>query len=111
MPAWHRGPIALLGEACHAFSLWPGQGTSIALAAACFLGREIVRTRSIDAAFRWYEEHLMNAVARQRVIARRAANWLLPSTPAELALRNGALRLAALSGADRLVRTILEPLV
>jgi 2-polyprenyl-6-methoxyphenol hydroxylase-like FAD-dependent oxidoreductase len=111
MPAWHRGPIALLGEACHAFSLWPGQGTSIALAAACFLGREIVCTRSIDAAFRWYEEHLMNAVARQRVIARRAANWLLPSTPAELALRNGALRLAALSGADRLVRTILEPLV
>jgi len=111
MPAWHRGRIALLGEACHAFSLWPGQGTSIALAAAFSLGREIVRTRSIDAAFRWYEEHLMNAVARQRVIARRAANWLLPSTPTELALRNGALRLAALSGADRLVRTMLEPLV
>jgi len=111
MPAWHRGRIALLGEACHAFSLWPGQGTSIALAAAFFLGREIVRTHSIDAPFRWYEEHLTNTVARQRVIARRAANWLLPSTPAELALRNGALRLAALSGADRLVRTMLEPLV
>jgi len=111
MPAWHRGRIALLGEACHAFSLWPGQGTSIALAAAFILGREIVRTRSIEAAFRWYEEHLMNAVARQRVIARRAANWLLPSTRTELALRNGALRLAALSGADRLVRTMLEPLV
>jgi 2-polyprenyl-6-methoxyphenol hydroxylase-like FAD-dependent oxidoreductase len=111
MPAWHRGRIALLGEACHAFSLWPGQGTSIALAAAFFLGREMVRTRSIDAAFRWYEEHLMNAVAQQRAIARRAANWLLPSTPTELALRNGALRLAALSGADRLVRTMLDPLV
>ena len=111
MPAWHRGRIALLGEACHAFSLWPGQGTSIALAAAFFLGREMVRTRSIDAAFRWYEEHLMKAVARQRAIARRTANWLLPSTPTELALRNGALRLAALSGADRLVRTMLEPLI
>lgn len=111
MPAWHRGRIALLGEACHAFSLWPGQGTSIALAAAFLLGREIARPRSIDAAFGWYEEHLMNAVARQRIIARRAANWLLPSTSAELALRNGALRLAALSGADRLVRTMLEPLV
>jgi 2-polyprenyl-6-methoxyphenol hydroxylase-like FAD-dependent oxidoreductase len=111
MPAWHRGRIALLGEACHAFSLWPGQGTSIALAAAFSLGREIVRTHSIDAAFRWYEEHLMNAVARQRVIARRAAKWLLPSTATELALRNGALRLAALSGAHRLVRTMLEPLI
>jgi len=111
MPAWHRGRIALLGEACHAFSLWPGQGTSIALAAAFLLGREMVRTRSIDTAFRWYEEHLVNAAARQRVIARRAANWLLPDTPAELALRNGALRLAALSGAGRLVRTMLEPLV
>jgi len=53
----------------------------------------------------------MNAVARQRVIARRAAKWLLPSTATELALRNGALRLAALSGAHRLVRTMLEPLI
>jgi 2-polyprenyl-6-methoxyphenol hydroxylase-like FAD-dependent oxidoreductase len=111
MPAWHRGRIALLGEASHALSLWPGQGTSIALASAFFLGREIVRSRSIDAAFKSYEEHLMNAVARQRVIARRAANWLLPDTRAELALRNGALRLAAFSGAGRLVRTMLEPLV
>ncbi len=113
LPAWHRGRIALLGEACHAFSLWPGQGTSIALGAAFFLGREIVRTHSIDIneAFRWYEAHLMSAVTRQREIARRAANWLLPSTPTELALRNGALRLAAFSGAGRLVRTMLEPLI
>src|SRR3569833_2328607 len=42
LPAWHRGRIALLGEACHAFSLWPGQGTSIALAAALFFGRVFV---------------------------------------------------------------------
>jgi 2-polyprenyl-6-methoxyphenol hydroxylase-like FAD-dependent oxidoreductase len=111
MPAWHRGRIALLGEACHAFSLWPGQGTSIALAAAFALGREIVRARSFDVAFQWYEEQVTNAVARQRIVARRAANWLLPSTPTELALRNGALRLAALSGAHRLVRTMLDPLV
>ena len=110
-PAWHRGRIALLGEASHAFSLWPGQATSIALAAAFLLGREIVRTRSIDAALSWYEEHLMGAIARQRAMARRAASWLLPGTSTELALRNGALRLAALPGVDRLVRTMLEPLV
>lgn len=110
-PAWHRGRIALLGEASHAFSLWPGQATSIALAAAFLLGREIVRTRSIDSSFSWYEEHLLGALARQRAIARRAASWLLPGTSTELALRNGALRLAALPGVDRLVRTMLEPLV
>jgi 2-polyprenyl-6-methoxyphenol hydroxylase-like FAD-dependent oxidoreductase len=111
MPAWHRGRIALLGEASHAFSLWPGQGTSIALAAAFLLGREIGRSRSIDAAFNWYEEHLMGAIAQQRAIARRAASWLLPDTSAELALRNGALRLAALPGVDRFVRSMLRPLV
>jgi len=111
MPAWHRGRIALLGEACHAFSLWPGQGTSIALAAAHLLGRQIVRNRSIDAAFNWYEEHLMGAIAEQRAVARRAAGWLLPGTSAELAIRNGALRLAVLPGVDRFVRTMLEPLV
>jgi 2-polyprenyl-6-methoxyphenol hydroxylase-like FAD-dependent oxidoreductase len=110
-PAWHRGRIALLGEASHAFSLWPGQGTSIALAAAFSLGRELARTRSIDAAFGWYEEHLVGAIAQQRAIARRAASWLLPDTSAELALRNGALRLAALPGVGRLVRTMLEPIV
>jgi len=111
MPAWHRGRIALLGEACHAFSLWPGQGTSVALAAAYLLGRQIVRNRSIDAAFNWYEEHLMGAIAQQRAVARRAASWLLPGTSAELAIRNSALRLAALPGVDRFVRTMLEPLV
>jgi 2-polyprenyl-6-methoxyphenol hydroxylase-like FAD-dependent oxidoreductase len=108
-PAWHRGRIALLGEASHAFSLWPGQGTSVALAAAFSLGREIARTRSVDTAFTWYEKHLMGSIAQQRALARRAANWLLPGTRAELALRNGALRLAALPGVDRLVRTLLEP--
>ena len=111
MPAWHRGRIALLGEACHAFSLWPGQGTSVALAAAYLLGRQIVRNRSVDAAFNWYEEHLMDAIAQQRAVARRAASWLLPGTSAELAIRNSALRLAALPGVDRFVRTMLEPLV
>ena len=110
-PAWHRGRIALLGEASHAFSLWPGQGTSIALAAAFSLGRQIARTRSVDTALRWYEEHLVGAIAQQRAVAKRTASWLLPGTPAELALRNGALRLAALPGVDRLVRNMLEPLI
>jgi 2-polyprenyl-6-methoxyphenol hydroxylase-like FAD-dependent oxidoreductase len=111
MPAWHLGRIALLGEACHAFSLWPGQGTSTVLAAAFLLGREIVRTGAIEPAFEWYEQSLMGAIAQQRAVARRASNWLLPGTRTELVLRNSALRLAALPGVDRFVDTMLDPLV
>src|SRR5262249_43376121 len=54
LPTWHRGRIGLLGDACHAYSLLPGQGTSFTLAAATWLGTELTRAPSIEVAYSWY---------------------------------------------------------
>ncbi len=42
MAHWTRGRIALLGDACQAVSLLPGQGASLSLAAAYVLGEELI---------------------------------------------------------------------
>jgi 2-polyprenyl-6-methoxyphenol hydroxylase-like FAD-dependent oxidoreductase len=108
MQTWHRGRVALLGDACHAFSMLPGQGSSIAIAAAFCLGREIACSGSIKSAFDWYQERLMGEIASRRVAARRRAAWLVPATPTRLALRNGLLKLASLRRLRRLFWPILS---
>ena len=107
MPTWYRGRIALLGDACQAFSMLPGQGSSVAMAAAFRLGEEILRAPSVDVAFARYQSHLMGRMTDRRAAVRRAATWLVPETHAALAVRNGVLRLASVPGLDR----ILSPVV
>lgn len=107
LPCWYRGRIGLLGDACHAYSLLPGQGTSITLAAAAWLGTELTLAPSIDVAFAWYQSRLMGEVARRRVSTRRNVQWLVPGNHLDLTLRNGLLRLSAVPALNRLVRPVI----
>src|SRR5262249_9542687 len=107
MQRWHRGRVALLGDACHAFSMLPGQGSSIGIAAAFSLGQEIARSASIHAALNGYQQRLMGEIAARRAAARRRAAWLVPSTGTRLILRNGLLKLAAV----RRLRQLFWPLL
>jgi 2-polyprenyl-6-methoxyphenol hydroxylase-like FAD-dependent oxidoreductase len=60
MPAWHKGRIALVGDAAHCATLLSGRGTSLALTGAYFLAEELERAGGDHAtAFQQYE-------ARQR---------------------------------------------
>jgi 2-polyprenyl-6-methoxyphenol hydroxylase-like FAD-dependent oxidoreductase len=102
MQRWHRGRVALLGDACHAFSMLPGQGASIGIAAAYCLGQEIARSESIQAPFDWYQQRLMGEIASRRAAARRRAAWLVPATPMRLRLRNALLKLASIRRLRRL---------
>jgi 2-polyprenyl-6-methoxyphenol hydroxylase-like FAD-dependent oxidoreductase len=102
-PQWHRGRIGLLGDSCHAYSLLPGQGSSIALAAAFRLAQDLVQAPSVDIALGWYQIHLAGEMARRRAFTRRAAQWLIPASRTELALRNAMLRTASLPGVQRLL--------
>jgi 2-polyprenyl-6-methoxyphenol hydroxylase-like FAD-dependent oxidoreductase len=106
--AWHRGRVGLLGDACHAYSLLPGQGASVALASASWLGTEMVRAPSVDTAFSWYQSRLSSDIADRRTQTRRAAQWLVPASGRDLALRNGLLKLAAVPGINRLVRSMVS---
>ena len=107
MPAWHRGRVGLLGDACHAYSLLPGQGSSVALAAAYRLALEIERAPSLDIALGWYQSHLMAEIATRRASTRRTAEWLVPAGRGDLALRNTLLRMASVPR----VRRFLGPVV
>jgi 2-polyprenyl-6-methoxyphenol hydroxylase-like FAD-dependent oxidoreductase len=101
---WYRTRIGLLGDACHTYSLLPGQGCSTGIAAACWLGKALVRGASFDAAFAWYEAQLAQEILARRESAKRLASWLMPESRTELAVRNSLLRMAGLPGIGRFVK-------
>lgn len=103
LPMWHRGRIGLLGDACHAYSLLPGQGSSVAMAAAFRLAKDLVQAPSVDIALGWYQIHLAGEMAQRRAFTRRAAQWLIPASRGELAFRNALLRTASLPGVQQLL--------
>ena len=108
MAHWSRGRIALLGDACQAVSLLPGQGASLALAAAFVLGEELCATDDVKAALARYEHRVRPPLIQMRRAGRRAADWLVPSTGAGLMARNAILRMASRAGLSRLLRPAVE---
>jgi 2-polyprenyl-6-methoxyphenol hydroxylase-like FAD-dependent oxidoreductase len=55
-PVWHKGPIALIGDAAHATSPSAGQGASLALEDAIVLAKCLRDLPEADAAFRTFEQ-------------------------------------------------------
>ena len=108
MAHWSRGRISLLGDACQAVSLLPGQGASLSLAAAFVLAEELTRDDDVKAALVRYEHRVRPPLIQMRRSGRRAADWLVPSTPTGLAARNALLRLASRPGLSRLLRPAVE---
>jgi 2-polyprenyl-6-methoxyphenol hydroxylase-like FAD-dependent oxidoreductase len=108
MAHWTRGRIALLGDACQAVSLLPGQGASLSLAAAYVLGEELARDDDVKAALVRYEHRVRPPLIQMRRAGRRGADWLVPSTGTGLAARNALLRLASRPGFSRLLRPAIE---
>ena len=108
MAHWSRGRIALLGDACQAVSLLPGQGASLSLAAAFVLGEELTRDEDVKSALTRYEHRVRPPLIQMRRTGRRSADWLVPSTATGLAARNALLRLASRPGLSRLLRPAVE---
>jgi 2-polyprenyl-6-methoxyphenol hydroxylase-like FAD-dependent oxidoreductase len=104
IPHWYRGRIALLGEACQAVSLLPGQGAALSMAAAFVLAEELTRNDDVKAALARYEHRVRPPLAQMRRAGRKSAEWLVPATPAGIAARDAAIRLASIRGLWRLLR-------
>lgn len=104
LPHWSRGRIALLGEACQAVSLLPGQGAALSMAAAFVLGEELNRGDDVKLALARYEKRVRPPLAQMRRNGRKSAEWLVPATAAGIAARDAALRLASIRGLARLLR-------
>jgi 2-polyprenyl-6-methoxyphenol hydroxylase-like FAD-dependent oxidoreductase len=101
VPAWHRGRVALLGDACGAVSLVAGQGASLAVAGAYVLGERCRDAGSTPDALAGYETAWRPIVSEKQAAGRNGLEWFLPSSRRRLWLRRIALRLMALPGFDR----------
>jgi 2-polyprenyl-6-methoxyphenol hydroxylase-like FAD-dependent oxidoreductase len=104
MPSWHRGRVALVGDACQAVSLMAGQGASLAMAGAYALAAQLADQRDVTAALSGYERRMRPVVADTQRSGRRTANWLVPATQWRITARNAALALAGLPGISGLLR-------
>jgi 2-polyprenyl-6-methoxyphenol hydroxylase-like FAD-dependent oxidoreductase len=106
MPRWTDGRVALIGDACCAVSLVAGQGASIAMGSAFVLATSLRASASVAEALIRYERQVRPVVERKQAAGRRTAEWLFPTKPLPLALRNFAFRLGQLRG----LRFLLRPL-
>jgi 2-polyprenyl-6-methoxyphenol hydroxylase-like FAD-dependent oxidoreductase len=55
-PVWHKGPVAIIGDAAHATSPSAGQGASLALEDAIVVAKCLRDVSNTDAAFRTFEQ-------------------------------------------------------
>ena len=104
LPAWSKGRVALLGDACACPSLLAGEGSSMAMAEAYTLAGELhVAGGDHLAAFPAYEQQLRPYVQRKQKAARGFAAQFVPSTAAGLWLRNLSLKTVTALGLSSLL--------
>jgi 2-polyprenyl-6-methoxyphenol hydroxylase-like FAD-dependent oxidoreductase len=88
MPSWHRGRVALVGDACSCPTFASGQGASLAMGGAYLLAQVLHETADYQEAFRLYERFMKPHVLEQQKKARSFARSFLPtSAPALLVQR------------------------
>ena len=81
MPTWHKGRVALVGDACDCPTLLSGQGASLAMGGAYLLARALHETASYRETFCRYEQKLQSYVQAQQKSARSFARFFLPGSP------------------------------
>lgn len=95
MPAWHRGRVALVGDACGCMTMLSAQGVSMAMAGAYALAEALATEPGHERAFARYEARMRPEVRRRRRNALLFARMLLPSGRVGLAVQDVANRIIA----------------
>ena len=93
MPRWHRGRVALVGDACGCMTLLAGQGSHMAMAGAYALAEQLARTDDHREAFAAYQAAIKPHVDRKQKRAAAFAKVFLPSKRSVPWLRHLALKL------------------
>jgi 2-polyprenyl-6-methoxyphenol hydroxylase-like FAD-dependent oxidoreductase len=81
MPTWHRGRVALVGDACDCPTLLSGQGASLAMGGAYLLAKALHDPADYQEAFRRYEQQMSAYVLEQQKSGRSFAKSFLPGSP------------------------------
>lgn len=103
-PAWHRGRVVLVGDACQCVSLLAGQGASMAMAGAYVLAEELSEAESVTLALARYQSRVRPSIETKQASGRSMARWFVPRGPVRLAVRNLFMRLSTWRPVARLVR-------
>jgi 2-polyprenyl-6-methoxyphenol hydroxylase-like FAD-dependent oxidoreductase len=94
MPHWHKGRVALLGDACNCLTLLAGQGSHMAMAGAYVIARELERhDGDYPPAFAAYEAKLKPAVTKRQDDAAIMARYFIPSQRSRPWLRRLVIKL------------------
>ena len=93
VPHWHRGRVALIGDACGCLTLLAGQGSHMAMAGGYVLAQELARHNDHAAAFAAYQHFLKPHVDKKRRSAARFAGLFVPTPDSWPWLRRLAIRL------------------
>jgi 2-polyprenyl-6-methoxyphenol hydroxylase-like FAD-dependent oxidoreductase len=94
MPHWHKGRVALVGDACGCLTLIAGQGSQMAMAGAYVLARELERRGAdYEAAFAAYEAKLKPEVEARQKDAATFERYFIPSARSRFWLRHIVTRL------------------
>jgi hypothetical protein len=92
---WHRGRVALLGDACWCVSLLAGQGASLALAGGATVAEELATVSDVadvPAALDRARERLGPLVTRLADSGARTASWFVPEERWRMTVRDTTLR-------------------
>ncbi|MGR6967843.1 FAD-dependent monooxygenase [Geodermatophilus sp. URMC 61] len=95
---WHRGRVALLGDACWCVSLLAGQGASLALAGGVAVAEELATASAVaevPAALDRAHDRLGPVVARLADAGARTASWFAPEERWRMTVRDTSLRASA----------------
>ena len=93
MPQWHKGRIALIGDACGCLTLLAGQGSHMAMAGGYVLAEELARHDDHAAAFAAYQAALKPSVDKKQKSAARFAPFFVPRPGSWPWLRRLAIKL------------------
>ncbi len=94
MPDWHKGRIALVGDACGCLTLIAGQGSHLAMAGAYVVAQELARHGDDHhAAFAAYQAYLKPHVEKKQRDAAWLARMFVPSERSRPWLRRAVIRL------------------
>jgi 2-polyprenyl-6-methoxyphenol hydroxylase-like FAD-dependent oxidoreductase len=96
LPHWYKDRVVLLGDACHAGSVFNGQSALLAMKAARTLAVALSLERTLEAAFESYEQLLKPAMCGGRATGFAGVRCLSPRTEGEFLKRAASQGLAQL---------------
>ncbi|MCG5217035.1 FAD-dependent monooxygenase [Streptosporangium soli] len=94
VPTWHRGRVALVGDACGCMTLVSAQGVSMAMAGAYLLAQALHEYGGDHRrAFERYQSRMRPEIVRRQRTARYAARTIVPSNRFAVSAQHSVMRL------------------